>query len=241
MVYGWHFLRKDWCGPYEPGRPWTTGETRHIAGKIVPCKNGYHASPSAFDALVYAPGPILCYVELKGEITSHNYPTPKWAASSRTLLEAHDVTKELRLFAADCAERVLPLWEEAFPDNGLPRRAIKMVRNYADGTATDEDLANMENAILDASEDLTIIELAGLNYALLLSMAREALHSAMWAAAYPQETWHASLNAAYDAALGIARATSRGPEAFDAEREWQRQRFQELVSPRFATLSDHAQ
>ena len=43
------------------------------------------------------------------------------------------------LFAADCAERVLPLFEQRFPNDDRPRKAIAAARNYA--YAADADAA----------------------------------------------------------------------------------------------------
>lgn len=45
-----------------------------------------------------------------------------------------------RLFAADCAERVLPLFEASHPTDQRPRRAIEVARLYAQGMATREQL-----------------------------------------------------------------------------------------------------
>jgi hypothetical protein len=46
-----------------------------------------------------------------------------------------------RLFAADCAERVLPVFERTRPSDMRPRDAIATARRYAAGEATDEELS----------------------------------------------------------------------------------------------------
>ena len=48
--------------------------------------------------------------------------------------------KEIRLFACDCAEMVLPIFEEKYPDDMRPRRAIEVSRRYANEDATKEEL-----------------------------------------------------------------------------------------------------
>ena len=103
---GYHFLRDDMrSGEGATNRkPWVVGQTRRVRGVIIPCKNGYHASPTAFDALKYAPGPILCLVELSGDVTPHGAPVDKFVTGSRTLIKAVDISRELRLFACECAE-----------------------------------------------------------------------------------------------------------------------------------------
>ena len=46
-----------------------------------------------------------------------------------------------RLFACDCAEIVLPIFERACPQDQRPRQAIKVARRFAMGEATSEELA----------------------------------------------------------------------------------------------------
>ena len=46
-----------------------------------------------------------------------------------------------RLFAADCPERVLPLFEKERPNDARPREAIAVARRFAVGEATREELA----------------------------------------------------------------------------------------------------
>jgi hypothetical protein len=41
--------------------------------------------------------------------------------------------KEIRLFAADCAESVLHLYESKYPGDDRPRKAIQTARDYANG------------------------------------------------------------------------------------------------------------
>lgn len=51
-----------------------------------------------------------------------------------------DGEKVLRLFSADCAEVVLPVWEEKYPEDLRPRRAIEAARRYALGEASKKEL-----------------------------------------------------------------------------------------------------
>ena len=41
--------------------------------------------------------------------------------------------KEIRLFAADSAEMVLPIFEKGYPNDDRPRKAIQAARDYASG------------------------------------------------------------------------------------------------------------
>ena len=138
---GYHFLRADMTSGSGKEPPWTIGEKRTInGGAIKPCARGYHASPSIFDALQYTPGPVLCLVELSGDVTPHGEPHDKWAARSRKLIAAVNVERELRLLACDFAERILPIFERKYQKDKRPRIAIKTARRFADGKATREEL-----------------------------------------------------------------------------------------------------
>ncbi len=57
-----------------------------------------------------------------------------WAL--RATVEPSD--KLARLFACDCAERVLSLFENKYPDDKRPRQAIEIARRYAMGQASDK-------------------------------------------------------------------------------------------------------
>ena len=48
---------------------------------------------------------------------------------------------KLRLFACDCAEQVLPLFERDYPKDKRPRVAIETARRFANGKATQKELA----------------------------------------------------------------------------------------------------
>ena len=90
----YHFLCDDYTSSYGNEPPWTVGETRTIEGTIALCERGYHASRSWYDALSYCQGHIACIVELSGDIVRD---TDKMVASTRKLIAARNVERELRL------------------------------------------------------------------------------------------------------------------------------------------------
>jgi hypothetical protein len=96
--------------------------------------------------------------------------------------------RENRLFAADCAESVLYLFEKKYPDNKRPRDAIYAARKYANGEISAGGLA----AARDAA------------WAAAWAAARDAAWAAAWAAA-----WDAAWAAARDAAGAAAGAAAR--------------------------------
>ena len=210
VMVAYHFCREDLTSPNAPKMVWKVGQTRTMKGKIVPCKRGFHASPSLWDALPYAPGPIACLVELGGTIIPHG--DDKFAASSRKLLAAVDVSKELRLFAADCAEHVIHLFEREYPNDDRPRKAIEAARAYAEGEIDKAAAWAAGDAALDAARD-----------------AGSA--GAAWAAG------SAALAAAGDASMATFAAGDAARAKRDdarAEREWQRTRFDQRFGHLFS-------
>jgi hypothetical protein len=66
-------------------------------------------------------------------------------------VEGHD--KEIRLFACDCAESVLPFYGAKYPDDNRPRTAIEVSRRHANGEATEDELAAAWDAAWEAAWD----------------------------------------------------------------------------------------
>jgi len=79
-------------------------------GPIIPCKSGLHASEEPFDALQYAPGPLLHRVELDGDLIPHGDPVDKWVGRRRRILATIDAAMLCREFARSCALQVAGLW-----------------------------------------------------------------------------------------------------------------------------------
>ena len=91
------------------GRPVPSdGEWLVHDGPVVLCESGLHASPTPWEALRYAPGPVLCEVEIDGEIVRGD---DKMAATRRRIVRRVDLTEVLRAYARDEARRVLHLWD----------------------------------------------------------------------------------------------------------------------------------
>jgi len=116
----------------------------------------------------------------------------------------------LALWAADCAEHVLPYFEDEQPDDDRPRRAIELARAWARGEATmtaSRTAAGHANAAARA----------------LHGAARHAAFAAGQAAAVPHVAAHELGAAAY--AIKAARAAApagQSEEAGRVECAWQR-------------------
>ena len=101
------------------------------------CESGWHGMEEK-DVLKHLPGvgAVLYEVEVRGEIV---HGDDKFAAESMRFKyvvgEATD--RNLRLFAADCAEDVLPLFLKVRPNDDRPRLAIEAARQFANGEIGD--------------------------------------------------------------------------------------------------------
>ena len=58
----------------------------------------------------------------------------------RATQQEADALTVARLFAIDCAERTLPIWEAKHPNDQRPRLAIQAAKDYMAGKITQEEL-----------------------------------------------------------------------------------------------------
>lgn len=138
---GWHFLLADGKCRYGDGCKPVKGRWLRIPDGISPvmCLTGFHASLRAIDALGYAPGPVVEWVELRGEIKTD---TDKAVARERKCLAKADATSVLHEFACWCAEQALLADRKRGrePDK-RSWAAVRTKRRWLAGKATDMDLA----------------------------------------------------------------------------------------------------
>ena len=100
----WHFVGEK----LRDGRPVPRdGEWLEHEGELEMCKSGLHASVHPFDALQYAPGNVLCLVEVDG-VMINGYD--KLVTGRRKILQRMDATSLLRGFARMQALKVVHLW-----------------------------------------------------------------------------------------------------------------------------------
>ena len=128
---------------------WSPGEWMPpVDGELEPCANGYHVV--TLEQLPDWLGERIFEVEPGDEIV---HADDKSVVRTCRLIREFASWNErtARLFACDCAERVLYLYEAQYPDD-RPRKAIEVARRYAEGAATREELAAAE-AARDAAGD----------------------------------------------------------------------------------------
>ena len=88
--------------PVPPDGAWLEHE-----GPLEMCASGLHASPTPWQALRYAPGAVLCEVEVEGIGAQDD---DKVVARRRRIVRRVDVTEPCRAFARQQALSVAHLW-----------------------------------------------------------------------------------------------------------------------------------
>ena len=138
-MLAWHFLKEDCKLQFEPHTEVIHGLELEAKLPLVMSNNGLHASKRIIDALDYAPGPVVCRVELSGEMLEDD---DKICAQKRIVLWMYNASKVLHEFACVEAEQDLMREREAGrePDESS-WQAIEVKRKWLRGEATDDELA----------------------------------------------------------------------------------------------------
>jgi hypothetical protein len=181
-----------------------------IKGELVPCKNGYHLCRRK-DIMQWLNESIY-EAEYRGEIIKQDDKVV--VREVRLLRKLNWNDKIARLFAADCAYRVLEIFERVHPDDSRPRQAIEAGRAFARGKIRQQDM----DAALAAA----------------LAAAWAAAGDAAWGAARDAAR-AAARAAARDVTWAAARAAARDvtwAAAGDAEQKWQTRRLFEYLEGR---------
>jgi hypothetical protein len=211
------FLTNERRSPTGTGA-WRPNRWRSVGGDLIPCRVGLHAT-TAGNLLPFVHAQ-LWRVEIGDEYLWHTDSSMgrKLVARRMRIVERVEAWNDrtARLFAADCAERVLPLFETEHPNDPRLRAAIETARRFATGNATKDELTAAAAA----------------------AAAWDAARTAAWAAARDaaraaarDAAWDAARAAARTAAWAAARAAA-WDAAWDAEREWQQQHLAGLLGLR---------
>jgi hypothetical protein len=195
-MLAWHFLYEN--NKMRDGRTAPDdGVVLKFDAEPILCEQGLHASLQPFDALQYAPGPILCLVECSGKIVQGE---DKIVCTERKIIARMDDTELLRYFARMQALSVADKWDA--PDVVLDylRTGDKSIMVAAESAAW--------GAALGAA-------LGAARYAALSAAESASGYAARYAARYAVR--YAAESAAWDAALGAALDAS-ADAAWDAAR-----------------------
>jgi len=236
MLRAYHFpfedLRSDEDMIAGNSLPWHIGEIRAYSPVTIDAGEGetisqigHRSSPTLWDAFLQADGPIACLVEVSEPISTEGDVETGFVQVSRErrLLAVRDLRSDLRLFACECSERVLYLYEREYPGDDRPRRAIQVARDHACDRAM---AAELRSAWV---------------------LARSAWHAARSGGAArcaAMSAWGSATERAEDAALtaiGTARLAADGKGAIGgAERAWQRALFSRTIERRLTRSARRA-
>jgi len=218
-MLAWHFVNEDRRLGYGDNRIVKQGRVYKVPQNrpLKLCEYGLHASKRILDALQYAPGPVLCRVELRGKMF---HDSDKSVAYERKVLWMMDATDVLRSFSRRCALDVVHLWDP--PEivmqylktgdesiRGAARAAARSGRNWVAAwvVAWAAASATAWVAARDADRDAAWV----------------AARDAAWVAAR-DTAWVADRDAARDADRDAARDAAR-----DADRKKQNMRLTSMV------------
>jgi hypothetical protein len=121
--------------------------------------------------------------------------------------------KSLALWAADCAEHVLPYFEEKYPNDDRPRKAVEAARAWTGDTIPVSEARDASFAAHTAARAAT------------QTAAREAARAAGHAAATAHVDDHAPHAATYSVKAATAAAPPDADTATAEERDWQFRRL----------------
>ncbi len=197
----WHWLAEDRRLQFNTREVVQVGQTLKVDPPITLCLRGLHASVRALEALGYAPGPIVCRVEMGGEMV---YSDDKLCATERTVLWMANATKTLHEFACWCAMTALERERKAGREPDIRCwNAIEVKLRWLRGEATDEELVAAKVAARVAASPVARVAAKVAARVAACAAAYDAAWDAACAAA-----WDAVYDAAYDAAWVAARAAA---------------------------------
>ena len=193
---------------------------------IRPCERGYHFVN--IEQLPQWLGPTLYEIEVRGQII---HQADKSVAEQARLIRKVETwnDKTLRLYAADCAERVLGLYEKQYPKDDRPRKAIQAARDFANGLITKDAVSKAATNAASYAAACANGAYAAANAAFNAAYyAVAASYAAASAAAYTAAA--GASYAAYTAAAAAGYAAANGVDAaYAAEKTWQMERLKHYL------------
>jgi len=124
---GYKFIKQNMTSK-NGGDEWKIGVWKKYKGKIELCKSGVHATRTPLQSLQYICGDRWFLVGARGKIIENK--NDKFVASEMRLIREIPTKKVCVKFAIACAERRLHVFEEKYPADKRPRKAIEAAKAW---------------------------------------------------------------------------------------------------------------
>ena len=125
--FGWHFLQTDRCLQWNAEKPLEVSDELHIELPLEILRRGLHWCKRPIDALTYAPGSVVCYVEVWGET---QFDSDIGVSEYRRITWMHDAELLLWQYACDIIEDALLLANVVEPASWA---AVELRREWLEG------------------------------------------------------------------------------------------------------------
>jgi len=220
------------------------GEWLEIEGPLKPCSNALHLVDAAH--LVEWLNAEIFEAEFDGIYYQKDDMPGVWYGRKARLTKhlKHWNRRTARLFAAECAERVLPLFEAQYHNDDCARKAIDAARDYANGKISVDDLERASWAAAEGAAraaDTTASAAWVAAWSVRAEAATWAARAAAWSARAEAGTVARAAGTVW-AAESVARAAGAATEAVawaetraasktakEKERKWQTKRLFECL------------
>ncbi len=186
---------------------WKINEWYHV-DSIEICEKGFHCSKLIVDAQQYVPGEILALVEVKGEKVEQ-YDKECW--SDMRVIKAYKwEQKDSVEEAIFCAELVLHIYEEKYPEDKRPINAIEAAKTWLKDTSEESRLTAVTMSLhaSHAAYDAAHTAAAAAAAAAAADAAAAAANAANAASAFTASTASTAASAAASAAAYAAYAAA---------------------------------
>jgi len=230
-----HGGEAEWSLPYRnDDGTWSPGEWMPpIEGELIECKNGYHLA--TYRQLLHWLAPRIFEAEAGREVIRSEY---KYIARRCRLLKEFTGWNErtARLFACDCVERVLPLYEKRYPNDTRLRDAINEVRLFVDSQNNGKPDINILSHAHDKAIEVEALDLDETSHYVALAVVFAATYYDE-AAVNARKAAERCVRAVHEVAIdkALARRLSEDDTLKAAQRarkemeKWQLQRLGQIL------------
>lgn len=193
----WKCIRSDMRSDYG-NHTWELKKWYKISGAPIICENGFHASKYIPQVFSWVRPGLLCQVEVNGESVIEK---EKECWSEMRIIKVYKWTKEMSVkLAIYAAKLALPIWEEKYPKDNRPRKAIEASEKWLKKEIA---TAAVYPAAVVRATDAPTYAAAAARAATYAADADDAAHAAAYAAEAVDDA-----DVAYTIAMGFPNYTT---------------------------------